>query len=118
MEKSKRCEPCFFNLGAQKSCINWLRNMLDQHPRTSLPPTKEIHYFGSAELYAQGENWYLKHLTGLDANKIIGEVFTTYFYDRVPYFHNTSTQIEFDKCLPQLPELIDRRFPKAKCDTA
>lgn len=114
METSKRCEPGFFIIGAQKSGTSWLWNMLDQHPGSSLPATKEIHYFGSAELYAQGEDWYLKHFTGLDSNKVIGEASTTYFYDRVPYFHNSSSQIEFDECLPKLPELIDRRYPNAK----
>ena len=114
METSKRCEPGFFIIGAQKSGTSWLWNMLDQHPGTSLPATKEIQYFGSAEIYAKGDAWYLQHFADLDAEKVIGEASTTYFYDRVPYFYNKSTQIEFDESLPKLPELIDRRFPNAK----
>ena len=88
--------------------------MLEQHPGTSLPAKKEIHYFGSAELYAKGDDWYYGHFTGLNPDKVIGEASTTYFYDRTPYWHNKSHQIEFDESLPLLPELIDRKFPDAK----
>ncbi len=88
--------------------------MLRQHPGTSLPVKKEIHYFGSAELYAQGDDWYYSHFRRLDPTKVIGEASTTYFYDRVPYWHNKSRQIEFDESLPPLPELIESKFPDAK----
>lgn len=88
--------------------------MLDQHPGTSLPVQKEIHYFGSAELYAKGDDWYYSHFEGLDPDKLIGEASTTYFYDRVPYWHNKSNQIEFDESLPLIPELILQKFPDMK----
>lgn len=88
--------------------------MLDQHPGTSLPSQKELHYFGSAELYGKGEDWYSSFFNGLDPNKVIGEASTTYFYDYVPYWYNNSDQIEFDESLPTIPELISARFPEAK----
>ena len=88
--------------------------MLDQHPGTSLPSEKEIHYFGSAELFARGEDWYYSHFEGLDPDKVIGEASTSYFYDRVPYWHNKSDQIEFDESLPLIPELISQTFPAMK----
>lgn len=106
--------PHFFLLGVQKSGTTWLWNMLDQHPGTSLPQTKEIHYFGSAELYAKGDDWYYEHFAGLDPDKVIGEASTSHFYDRVPYWHNDSDQIEYDDSLPPVPELIDHHFPQAK----
>lgn len=106
--------PDFFLLGAQKSGTTWLWDMLKQHPGTSLPQTKEIHYFGSSELYARGDAWYLKHFDGLDPDKVIGEASTSHFYDRVPYWYNKSRQIEFDQSLPPIPELMDRKFPDAK----
>jgi len=88
--------------------------MLDQHPGTSLPSPKELHYFGSAELYDKGDDWYFEYFKGLDPDKVIGEASTTYFYDRVPYWYNKSSQIEFDESLPTIPELISRKFPEAR----
>ncbi|MGB3212046.1 MAG: sulfotransferase [Desulforhopalus sp.] len=111
---SEKSKPDFFIIGAQKSGTSWLWDMLKQHPGTSLPTPKEIHYFGSAELYAQGDDWYFSHFAGLNPDKVIGEASTTYFYDRVPYWHNESRQIEFDETLPILPKLIDQKFPDAK----
>lgn len=88
--------------------------MLDQHPGTSLPKQKEIHYFGSSELYAKGDDWYFSHFDGLDSGKLIGEASTTYFYDRVPYWYNPSDTLEFDNGLPTIPELILEKFPEAR----
>lgn len=106
--------PKFCIVGAQKAGTTWLWNMLDQHPGTSLPKEKEIHYFGSSELYAKGDDWYYSHFENLDADKVIGEASTSYFYDRVPYWYNKSSQIEFDKSLPTIPELISQKFPNMK----
>lgn len=114
LQTSKRPAPSFFIIGAQKAATTWLWDMLSQHPDTSLPQQKEIHYFGSAELYAKGDDWYYRHFQRLDPNKVIGEASTTYFYDRVPYWFNKSNQIEFDKALPTIPELITQKFPNAK----
>ena len=111
---SERNAPRFAIIGAQKSATTWLWDMLDQHPGTSLPSQKEIHYFGSAELYAKGDDWYYSHFKSLDSDKLIGEASTSYFYDRVPYWHNKSSQIEFDKSLPSIPELISQKFPSMK----
>lgn len=88
--------------------------MLEQHPGTSLPREKEIHYFGSSELYAKGDDWYFNYFEGLDPDKVIGEASTSYFYDKVPYFYNQSNQIEYDESLPLIPELITQKFPDVK----
>lgn len=114
MKALERNAPAFFLIGAQKAGTSWLWKMLDQHPGTSLPSQKELHYFGSSELYNKGDDWYFKFFNGLDPEKLIGEASTTYFYDRVPYWHNNSNQIEFDESLPIIPELISRKFPDAK----
>jgi len=114
MHSPTRNTPSFFLLGAQKAGTKWLWNMLQQHPGTSLPEQKEIHYFGSSELYAKGDAWYLAHFHELDPNKVIGEASTSYFYDSVPYWYNKSDQIELDTALPPIPELILRRFPDAR----
>jgi len=111
---SEKNAPEFCIIGAQKAGTSWLWNMLAKHPGTSLPAQKEIHYFGSSELYAKGDDWYLNFFKGLDHNKVIGEASTTYFYDRVPYWYNDSTQIEFDDSLPLVPELISEKFPDMK----
>lgn len=98
--------PQFFIIGAQKAGTTWLWNMLKQHPGTSLPQIKEIHFFGASELYANGPQWYQQFFAGLDASKLIGEASTTYFYDYVPYFHNVGDDIQIDRSLPCIPELI------------
>ena len=107
-------KPDFIVIGAQKAGTSWLWAMLNQHPETSLPQKKEIHFFGSAELFSLGTDWYYKYFEDLDRTKVIGEASTTYFYDRVPYWHNKSNQIEFDDSLPVLPELITRELPDIK----
>jgi len=114
LRSAPKLSPSFFVLGAQKAGTTWLWNMLDQHPGTSLPQTKEIHYFGLAELHAKGDDWYYRHFAGLDGEKVIGEASTSYFYDRVPYGYDDSSQIEFDPSLPPIPELMDSQFPEAK----
>ena len=106
--------PNFLIIGAQKAGTTWLWEMLKQHPGTSLPQQKEIHFFGSAELFARGINWYYDHFSDLDENKVIGEASTTYFYDRIPYWYNESNKIEYDDSLPPLPELITQELPNIK----
>ena len=106
--------PDFLIIGAQKAGTTWLWAMLKQHPGTSLPETKELHYYGSAELYRKGPESYYQHFAALDSNKVIGEASTTYLYDRVPYWYNKSNEIEFDDSLPLLPELIKQDLPDIK----
>jgi hypothetical protein len=106
--------PDFLVIGAQRAGTTWLWTMLEQHPGTSLPERKEIHYFGSAELYRRGRDWYSGHFAHLDPQKVIGEGSTTYFYDRVPYFKNRSRLLEHDASLPTIPELIVAELPRAK----
>lgn len=106
--------PDFLIIGAQRAGTTWLWTMLQQHPGTSLPKGKEIHFFGSAELYTKGTDWYYFHFQHLDPGKVVGEASTTYLYDRVPYWHNNSRRLEFDEMLPSIPELVTRELPAAK----
>lgn len=110
----RKPQPDFFILGAQKAGTSWLWDMLDQHPGTSLPKEKEIHYFGSSELYSKGKDWYDDFFSDLEADKVIGDASTTYFPERIPFWHNVSRKNEFDDTLPSLPELIDSHYPDAK----
>jgi len=107
-------KPNFIIIGAQKAGTTWLWEMLDQHPGTSLPEKKEIHFFGSSEIYKKGLGWYLDHFKNLDSTKVVGEASTSYFYDNVPYFYNNSRKIEFDTALPTVPELILEELPDVK----
>jgi hypothetical protein len=88
--------------------------MLKQHPGVSLPKKKEIHFFGSAELYRRGRDWYYSHFRHLDPCKIVGEASTSYFFDRVPYWQNKSRHLEFDSSLPSIPDLVTRELPHVK----
>lgn len=112
--KKKHSKIDFIIVGAQKAGTTWLWSMLSQHPETSLPTKKEIHFFGSAELYSRGKDWYYKHFENLDNHKIIGEASTTYLYDRVPFWYNNSRKIEFDQTLPVIPELISQEIKDVK----
>jgi len=99
-------KPDFLIIGAQKAGTSWLWDMLNQHPGTALPKIKEIHYFGSSELYARGPDWYYEHFAQTDRSKVTGEASTTYFYDYVPFWYNKSRQLEIDRSLPSIPELV------------
>ena len=114
MQAAGKNRPDFMIIGAQKSGTTWLWRMLDQHPGTDLPETKEIHYFGGIEKHQQGPEWYYAHFDGLDTSKVIGEASTTYLYDTIPYFYNDSRQIETDSSYPPIPELITNEFPDIK----
>lgn len=107
-------KPDFLVIGAQKSGTTWLWNMLDQHPETDLPKVKEIHYFGSSELYSKGADWYYKNFEDTDPQLITGEASTTYFFDRVPFWYNDTNNLEYDSALPPLPELVAKELPKSK----
>jgi hypothetical protein len=66
------------------------------------------------ENYRRGEDWYLEHFNGLNPDKIIGEASTTYFYDYLPYWHNSSKELVVDETQPPIPELVTKRFPDIK----
>lgn len=106
--------PDFLLIGAQKAGTSWLWRMLRQHPGTLLPDTKELHYFGAAELYAKGPESYDRHFAGISRDKVTGEASTALFFDRVPYWYNAARQIEYDPTLPPLPELVHRDLPDAR----
>jgi hypothetical protein len=116
MTESETCDikPDFLIIGAQKAGTTWLWRMLQQHPDTDLPKKKEIHFFGSSELYRKGKDQYYGHFAKLDRSKVIGEASTTYFYDNVPYWYNESSKLEVDHTLPTIPELITTELPDIK----
>ncbi len=116
MLESGTCDvkPDFLIIGAQKAGTTWLWRMLDQHPDTDLPKEKEIHFFGSSELYRKGKDRYYGHFARLDRSKVIGEASTSYFYDNVPYWYNESSKLEVDHTLPTIPELITAELPEVK----
>lgn len=107
-------KPDFLIIGAQKAATTWLWRMLKQHPGIDMPEEKEIHFFGSAELYRKGHDYYYHHFAGLDRSKIIGEASPTNFFDNVPYWHNKYTNLEIDRSLPTIPELITTELPEIK----
>lgn len=106
--------PRFLVIGAQKSATSWLwEGVLKPHPETSLGQ-KEIHFFGGAENFRRGRDWYYRHFANLDGSKLIGEASTSYFYDRVPFWYNRSRRIELDPDLPPLPELVTSELGDVK----
>jgi len=107
-------KPDFLIIGAQKAGTTWLWKMLQQHPGTDLPKEKEIHFFGSSELYRKGKDQYYWHFADLDSSKVIGEASTTYLYDNVPYWYNDSLKLVVDESLPTIPELITTEMPEVK----
>jgi len=113
MEHETR-KPDFLIIGAQKAATTWLWNILDSHPDTDLPQKKEIHFFGGVENYNKGKEWYYNHFTGLDKTKITGEASTSYLYDYIPYWNNSSNSIEVSHSLPTIPELIINEMPDVK----
>ena len=107
-------KPDFLIIGGQKCATTWLWNMLKQHPDTDLPATKEIHYFGGIENFRKGTQWYYDHFRDIDPGKVTGEASTTYLFDRMPYWHNPSRQIEYDDSLPTIAELVRQELPEVK----
>jgi len=104
----------FLLIGAQKSGTSWLWDKLDQHPGTDLPAQKEIHYFGGVELYRQGPAWYYAHFQDLNPDLLTGEASTSYLFDRLPYWHNDSQEIEYAADAQTIPELVAAENPDAK----
>ncbi len=107
-------KPEFLIIGAQKAATTWLWNVLNNHPDTDLPKTKEIHFFGGVENYRKGKEWYYSHFTHLDKTKLTGEASTSYLYDSIPYWNNPSDSIEVESSLPTIPELITNEMPDVK----
>lgn len=107
-------KPDFLIIGAQKAATTWLWSMLKQHPRVDMPQKKEIPFFGSAELYRKGKEYFYSHFAGLDRSKIIGEASPTNFFDEVPFWYNKSSKLEFDSSLPTIPELVTAELPEIK----
>jgi len=50
LKSLEKNEPTLFLIGAQKAGTTWLWKMLEQHPGTSLPSQKELHYLDLAAL--------------------------------------------------------------------
>ena len=107
-------KPDFLIIGAQKAGTTWLWAMLRQHPGVQFPETKEIHFFGGSEPYAQGLDNYLAHFDGISPEKRTGEASTAMFFDRVPYWYNEGRNLAFDDSLPLIPELVRRDLGDVK----
>ena len=114
MKSGKIIKPDFLIIGAQKSGTTWLWAMLKSHPGTDLPSQKEIHFFGSSELHSKGTDWYYNHFRHLNSSKVVGEASPTYLYDNIPYWYNPTRNLEHDKSLPTIPELITNELPNIK----
>ena len=115
MSQNKRFrKPDFLIIGAQKAGTTWLWNKLSQHPGTVLPDEKEIHFFGSSELYGRGPEWYFAKFDGIDDQAVTGEASTTYLSDRPAFFYNDVNKLEYDESLPMLPEMIRAMLPDVK----
>jgi hypothetical protein len=107
-------KPDFLIVGAQHGGTTWLWGVLDQHQDTDFPRIKERHFFGSAELYRKGVDWYLSGFDGLDPDKVICDASPTNFYDRVPFWHNDGHQLVHDDQLASIPELVLAALPDIK----
>ena len=107
-------KPDFLIIGAQKAGTTWMWRMLDRHPGTTLPRKKELHFFGSSELYGEGLDGYLQNFQAADADHVTGEASTTYLSDRVAIFYNEENRLEYDDSLPSPAQLAAASFPDAK----
>jgi len=107
-------KPDFLIIGAPRAGTSWLWSMLDQHPGTDLPKVKEPFFFGAADIYSKGKDWYYDIFRNLDANKVTGEGSTSNFYDLVPYFYNSGEELKFDRSLGTIPQLITDELPDVK----
>ncbi len=107
-------KPDFLIIGAQKAGTTWLWEKLSEHTGTTLPDEKEIHFFGSSELYKRGPEWYFAKFAGIDSRAVTGEASTTYLSDRPAFFYNQVNKLEYDESLPLLPEMIHTMLPKVK----
>ncbi len=114
MNMGKIRKPDFLIIGAPRAGTTWLWRMLKQHPGVDLPAVKEPFFFGAAELYRKGEDWYYNRFSGTDPSKITGEGSTAYFYDQVPYFYNSGKELIHDDTLPVIPKLITDELPDVK----
>jgi hypothetical protein len=107
-------KPDFLIIGAQKAGTTWMWRMLNRHPGTSLPRRKELHFFGSSELYAEGLDNYLQNFDDTDPQYVTGEASTTYLSDRVAIFYNEENRLEYDESLASPPELVADALPEVK----
>lgn len=114
MAKMHHPIPSFILIGAQKAGTTWLWHNLKQHPELDLPAAKEIHFFGAVELYRKGTGWYYQHFEGLNPDKVTGEASTTYLYDYLPYWENSTGELTHEHSLPCIPELVLKELPDVK----
>ena len=86
--------PDFLGLGVQKGGTTTLQRLLEQHPGTFLPATKELHYFSLH--FAEGEAWYREQFAAAAPEQRCGEI-TPYYV-----FH------------PQAPDRVQALLPQAR----
>jgi len=68
-------------IGVQKSGTTYLASLLRQHPNIFLPKQKELNFFCYEKLYAKGIDYYKKHFTKVENEKIIMESTPRYIID-------------------------------------
>ena len=76
--------PDFLVVGAQKCGTSWLYQTLGQHPEIFTTTPKGLYFFNSAEGYAKGWDWYLKHFEGAGDKVSAGEFTPNYFWTTAP----------------------------------
>ncbi len=99
-------KPDFLIIGAPRAGTSWVWSQLAGHPGTDLPTIKEPFFFGAAEIYRKGLDWYYELFRDKDPEKVTGEGSTSNFYDRVPFFYNKGNELVHDYSLPTIPQLI------------
>lgn len=115
----------FLGIGPSKAGTTWLGHMLAAHPEICLAEPKEVHFFNDYishnKLYATphfqlGLEWYQKHFTHCEADKIKGEVTPRYIIDPVApqriFDHNPN--IKLIVCLRSPYKRIVSHYHSAK----
>jgi len=78
-------KPDFFIVGAPKCGTTALYRCLEEHPDVFVPPTKEIHYFGTdlySPTYLRSTEKYLNLFAAAQSEKRLGEASVWYLYSK------------------------------------
>ena len=76
--------PDFLLVGAARAGTTTLARWLNAHPHCHISPEKEIFFFDSDELWAQGPGWYCSRFSQARRDQLVGEASTSYiFYEAV-----------------------------------
>lgn len=70
--------PDFLIIGTMKSGTTTLYRWLAQHPRVSVPETKEPNFFSDERRWRRGVTWYGTHFRGIPSHLVTGEASVSY----------------------------------------